>query len=119
MQRSFSRVILAVALGLGSGCAAPASGPPPVVAVPAPAAPVDFTLGAEPHLTHVRALTHGGENAEAYWSWAGDQLIFQARPAGAACDRIFRMPVPSGDPAPAPTPVSDGRGATTCSYFLP
>ena len=113
-------MILAFSLVLGSGCAAPAPVPPPAVAAHSPAAPVDFTLGAEPHLTHVRALTHGGENAEAYWSWAGDQLIFQARPASAACDRIFRMPVPSGDaPAPAPTPVSDGRGATTCSYFLP
>ena len=81
---------------LGSGCAAPAPVPPPAVAAPSPAAPVDFTLGAEPHLTHVRALTLGGENAEAYWSWAGEQLILQARPAGAACDRIFRMPVAVG-----------------------
>ena len=23
----------------------------------------------------------GGENAEAYWAWGGDQLIMQARPA--------------------------------------
>ena len=73
----------------------------------------------------VRALTHGGENAEAYWSWAGDQLIYQARPAGAACDRIFRMPAPPAAPSesvtltPTVAPVSDGRGATTCSYFLP
>jgi Tol biopolymer transport system component len=115
MRRFFSAVTLASTLALASGCAAPAPVPPPAAPAPAPAAPVDFTLGAEPHLTHVRALTHGGENAEAYWSWAGDQLIYQARPAGAACDRIFRMPVA----APTPTPVSDGRGATTCSYFLP
>jgi Tol biopolymer transport system component len=115
MRRFFSAVTLASTLALASGCAAPAPVPPPAAPAPAPATPVDFTLGAEPHLTHVRALTHGGENAEAYWSWAGDQLIYQARPAGAACDRIFRMPVA----APTPTPVSDGRGATTCSYFLP
>jgi hypothetical protein len=129
MQRFFSTLILAFTLVLGSGCAAPAPVPPPapVAPAPAPAAPVDFTLGAEPHLTHVRALTHGGENAEAYWSWAGDQLIYQVRPAVAACDRIFRMPVPSRmtpesptlTPTVQPTPVSDGRGATTCSYFLP
>ena len=68
------------------------------------------------------ALTAGGENAEAYWSWAGDQLILQARPPGAACDRIFRMPLHLAPPplsATPPVPVSSGRGATTCSYFLP
>src|SRR5205823_324194 len=62
--------------------------------------------------------------------WGGDQLIMQARPADASCDRIFRLPVAAAAPAgtalagaagahAAPTPVSDGRGATTCSYFLP
>ena len=61
-------------------------------------------------------------DAEAYWSWAGDQLILQARPPGAACDRIFRMPLHLAPPplsATPPVPVSSGRGATTCSYFLP
>ena len=124
MQRFLPPAVLAFTLSLGSGCAAPAPVPPPAAAAPAtpaPAAPADFSFAAEPHLGHVRALTHGGENAEAYWSWAGDQLIYQARPADAACDRIFRMAAPPGALAPAspPTPVSDGRGATTCSYFLP
>jgi Tol biopolymer transport system component len=71
----------------------------------------------EPQLANLRPLTTAGENAEAYWSWAGDQLIMQARPAGAGCDRIFRMPL--APPGAAPLPVSSGRGATTCSYFLP
>jgi Tol biopolymer transport system component len=75
----------------------------------------------ERHLAHARALTLGGENAEAYWAWGGGQLIMQARPAGNGCDRIFRLPVPAaGDLSPPrPVPVSSGHGATTCSYFLP
>jgi Tol biopolymer transport system component len=67
----------------------------------------------------MRALTAGGENAEAYWAWGGHDLIMQARPPGANCDRIFRLPVDGPDALPRPVPVSDGKGATTCSYFLP
>ncbi len=124
MQRLRPTVVLAFTIALASGCAAPAPVSPSAVpspAAPAPPAPADFSFAAEPHLAHVRALTHGGENAEAYWSWAGDQLIYQARPVGAGCDRIFRMAAPPSAPQPPPTPapVSDGRGATTCSYFLP
>jgi hypothetical protein len=104
-----------------AACAAAPAAPP---AAPAPAVtppPRDFTIPAESHLGNVRALTMGGENAEAYWSWAGDQLIMQARPATAACDRIYRLPLTAGatGAAGAVIPVSDGRGATTCSYFLP
>ena len=80
----------------------------------------DFALPAETHLSNLRQLTFGGENAEAYWSWAGNALILQARPPEAGCDRIFRLPLaPDGRPASAMLPVSNGRGATTCSYFLP
>jgi hypothetical protein len=84
-------------------------------------APRDWALPAERQLGHLRALTLGGENAEAYWAWGGGELIMQARPTGDACDRIFRLPLPSPDDAalPRPVPVSSGRGATTCSYFLP
>jgi Tol biopolymer transport system component len=71
----------------------------------------------ETHLAGLRQLTFGGENAEAYWSWAGDQLILQARGAGQSCDRIYRMK--PFDAAPAFVPVSSGQGATTCSFFLP
>jgi Tol biopolymer transport system component len=72
----------------------------------------------EAHLTDVRQLTFGGENAEAYWSWDGRELILQARKGDADCDRIFRMPV-AGASAGAMVPVSSGKGATTCSYFMP
>ena len=69
----------------------------------------------EPHLADVRRLTHGGQNAEAYWSFDGAQLSFQARREGEQCDRIYRMKLDGGDPVP----VSSGKGATTCAYFLP
>ena len=32
----------------------------------------------EPHLAYVRQLTFGGKNAEAYFSFDGDKLIFQS-----------------------------------------
>jgi hypothetical protein len=106
------------------GCAAPATPPPAptAVAVAAAAAPPrDWARPDERQLAHLRALTLGGENAEAYWAWSGTELIMQARPAGAGCDRIFRLPLPSPASAelPRPVPVSSGHGATTCSYFLP
>ncbi|HSZ81131.1 MAG TPA: M20/M25/M40 family metallo-hydrolase [Polyangia bacterium] len=102
-----------------ASCAAPVPVPSPAPAASAPAR--DWALPAEHHLANLRALTMGGENAEAYWSWAGDQLILQARPAGDGCDRIYRVPAaaPANGALPRPVPVSDGRGATTCSYFLP
>lgn len=70
----------------------------------------------ERHFRSLSQLTYGGENAEAYWSFDGRQLVFQSRPAGEGCDQIFRMTV--GDPDSV-TRVSSGEGATTCSYFMP
>jgi hypothetical protein len=107
-------VLLALACG--------SSPTPPQVATPAPSAAAassgGYSRADEPHLADVRRLTFGGENAEAYWSWGGDELVFQARDGKAqACDRIFRMKV-ADEPA-KPMPVSSGQGATTCSFFLP
>ncbi|HXU01732.1 MAG TPA: M28 family peptidase, partial [Polyangia bacterium] len=116
MRRSLVTLLLSCA-----ACAAPAP-PPPAAAAPAPqSAPArDLALPEETHLSNLRQLTFGGENAEAYWSWAGDALSLQARGPEAACDRIFKLPLtPDGRPAQAMLPVSSGRGATTCSFFLP
>jgi len=68
----------------------------------------------ETHLSDVRQLTFGGENAEAYWSPDGSELIFQRTFAEYACDQIFRLPI--SDPA-ALKLVSTGTGRTTCAYF--
>lgn len=67
----------------------------------------------EPHLRDLKQLTFGGENAEAYWSFDGKQLSLQAH-AGEGCDQIYRL-----QPGSSPVRVSNGKGATTCAYFLP
>src|SRR5258708_38784084 len=47
---------------------------------------------AEPkHLANLQQLTHGGQNAEAYWSPDGRRLIFQSTRPGFECDQIFIM----------------------------
>ncbi len=70
----------------------------------------------EEHFAHLWMLTTDGENAEAYWSERGDRLVFQRRAPelGIECDRIFVL----GRDGP-PRQISNGRGATTCAYFLP
>jgi Tol biopolymer transport system component len=68
----------------------------------------------EVHLADVRQLTFGGENAEAYWSPDGKELIFQSTRPPLGCDQIFRMSI--SDPS-ALTMVSTGKGRTTCPYF--
>jgi Tol biopolymer transport system component len=71
--------------------------------------------GEEAHLSNLRQLTFGGENAEAYWSWAGDALIYQSTKRGSGCDQIFLLDLNQNTEAL----VSTGAGRTTCSYFLP
>lgn len=68
----------------------------------------------EVHLSEVRQMTFGGENAEAYWSPDGTELVFQRTHEPYACDQIFTMPI--SDPA-AMSLVSTGTGRTTCGYF--
>lgn len=74
----------------------------------------------ETHLKNIRQLTFGGDNAEAYFSFKGKHLVFQATNEawGADCDQIYYMPITgySGDKPPL---LSTGKGRTTCSYFMP
>jgi hypothetical protein len=79
--------------------------------------PADELIAAgEEHFAHLWMLTTDGENAEAYWSFAGDRLTFQRRSTklGIDCDRIFVT-----RPGAEPLQLSSGRGVTTCAYFLP
>lgn len=71
----------------------------------------------EIHLKNIRQLTFGGDNAEAYFSFAGDKLTYQwtHKEKGIVCDQIFYS-VTSGF---TPSQISTGKGRTTCSYFLP
>ena len=68
----------------------------------------------ETRLSDVRQLTFGAENAEAYFSPDGSELVLQSNRAPYECDQIYRMPIT--DPA-AMTLVSTGQGRTTCGYF--
>lgn len=77
----------------------------------------------ERHLQHIRQLTFGGDNAEAYFSPNGKQLIFQSnnKAWGLECDQIFRMDIAKAekDSTYLPPKISNGLGRTTCSYFMP
>lgn len=76
----------------------------------------------EKHLSNVRQLTFGGDNAEAYWSFDGKKLVFQSNnPAWQLkCDQIFYTTVAKDDLKTTKPPLlSTGKGRTTCSYFLP
>jgi Tol biopolymer transport system component len=74
----------------------------------------------EIRLGEPKQLTFGGDNAEAYFSFASDKLVFQATNPnwGVACDQIFVMPI-DGYTGDQPPMVSTGKGRTTCSYFMP
>lgn len=66
-------------------------------------------------LGEIRQLTFGGQNAEAYWSPDGKQLIFQSTRDDLKCDQIFTMNADGSNVKM----VSTGKGVTTCGYFLP
>ena len=69
----------------------------------------------EKHLRNIRQLTAEGDNAEAYFSADGKQLIFQSTREPYKCDQIFTMK-PDGTNLRR---VSTGKGRTTCGYFTP
>ena len=54
---------------------------------PPRAGPIGGPSRAEPRLRNITQLTFGGENAEAYFSPDGRQLIFQSTRDGAGCDQ--------------------------------
>jgi len=73
-----------------------------------------LAAGQSGYLGGIRQLTHGGQNAEAYWSPDGKRLIFQSTRPPYECDQIFIMNADGSDPHL----VSTGKGRTTCAYFL-
>ncbi|HEY5218273.1 MAG TPA: hypothetical protein VIJ16_00630 [Gemmatimonadaceae bacterium] len=68
----------------------------------------------ERHLANIRQLTFGGENAEAYFSADGQQLIFQSTRDGRTCDQQYVMGIDGAHVRR----VSTGTGKTTCGYFF-
>jgi TolB protein len=69
----------------------------------------------ETHLRHVKQLTFGGQNAEAYFSYDGRRLIFMSTREPYQCDQIFVMNADGSDLHL----VSTGNGRTTCGYYYP
>ena len=67
----------------------------------------------ETRFSGLRQLTFGGQNAEAYFSSDGEQLIFQRTFGEQACDQQFTMNIDGSDMRM----VSNGLGRTTCGYF--
>ena len=72
-------------------------------------------LPGETHLANIQQLSFGGQNAEAYFSFDGDELIFQSTRGDRQCDAIYRMDVDGENLRQ----VSSGEGATTCAFIAP
>jgi len=101
---------------LAVACGTPAPRDTTPAATGTPSLPV--ARAADPrerHLANLRQLTDGGENAEAYFSPAGDRLVFQSTRPPYECDQIFAMGLDGGDVQR----LSTGLGRTTCAYWLP
>jgi len=101
-------------LAFFAGCCPPEAAKHITVNTAKPAEVHDLAMPDEKHLQHLTQLTFGGDNAEAYWSFGGDRLIFQTNHKPYTCDQIEIMPSTGG----ASHLVSTGKGRTTCSYFL-
>lgn len=69
----------------------------------------------EKHLKNIRQLTFGGQNAEAYFSKDGGQLIFQSTRDSLQCDAIFQINTDGSNVRQ----LSSGRGTTTCAFIAP
>ena len=69
----------------------------------------------ETHLANLRQLSFGGQNAEAYFSFDGNELIFQSTRGELDCDAIFRM----ASDGSRVRQVSSGEGVTTCAFIAP
>ena len=74
-----------------------------------------LTFAGESRLANVRQITFGGENAEAYFSYDGSELIFQSTRGALQCDAIFRMRADGSEVRQ----LSSGRGVTTCAFIAP
>src|ERR1700750_1745485 len=74
----------------------------------------------EKNFRNIRQLTFGGDNAEAYWSFDGQYIVFQRTSAkdGIPCDQIFmgKLPTQANEPFTY-KPISSGKGRTTCAFF--
>ena len=118
MKLNFVIVTLVIALSfLSFGCGRhePEQTPDPAIVK---VTKVGTTVQPDPrevHFGELRMLTDGGENAEAYFAFGSDKLIFQSTRDPYDCDQIFTMNLDGSDQQL----VSTGTGRTTCAYYYP
>ena len=107
--------VAAMAAFLG-GCAGPVESDAPQSMVPAAGVATARPVPAHPdeiHFENLRQLTFGGENAEAYFSFNGQDIIFQSTREPYQCDQQFTMKTDGSDVRL----VSTGTGRTSCGYY--
>jgi Tol biopolymer transport system component len=114
MKRVIAPVSQFVGLLLAAACCTPEPARPAMVPKSPTPEVVELALPEEVHLRNVRQLTFGGNNAEAYWSFAGDRLILQSDRPPYKCDQIEELDVATRKTRL----VSTGKGRTTCAYYL-
>ncbi len=95
---------LLLLLALTAACAA--GGDSPKAVTRAPEAGERFFAG-------IRQLTFGGQNAEAYFSRRGTQLILQRQENDSTCDQEYLINLDGT----GLRRISNGAGRTTCGYF--
>ncbi len=98
------RRILFPLLALCTACAAGGEAPKATARAPEPG---------EHFFAGLRQLTFGGQNAEAYFSRSGTQLIFQRQQNDSTCDQQYLINLDGT----GLHRVSNGLGRTTCGYF--
>ena len=113
-RRVMSFALSATLLNLAACGAKPSSAPGSPTPSPAVNIPRPSDAG-ELHLTNIRQLTDGGENAEAYYSNDGRWITFQSSRNGRTCDQQFVMRADGSDIHR----ISNGSGKTTCGWFIP
>lgn len=76
----------------------------------------------ERHFKNIQQLTFGGDNAEAYFGFDNEHIVFQRTnlKEGLMCDQIFYGAIPSSSKEKFNYKlVSTGKGKTTCAYLMP
>ena len=76
----------------------------------------------EKHFKNIQQLTFGGDNAEAYFGFDNENIVFQRtnKSEGLMCDQIFFGEIPKSSKEKFDYKlVSTGKGRTTCAYIMP
>ena len=97
-----------------TACGSSGRGPSSTLSLPASRSRDVAPDSGEAHLSSIRQVTFGGENAEAYFSADGKWITFQSTRDGRSCDQQYTM----RSDGSMLTKVSVG-GKTTCGWFLP